>query len=440
MERSKLTKKVVDALAPGEKDYVAWCGETTGFGCRVRPLPSGRKVFIVQYRVKGSGPVRKVTIASVGKLTVEEARKEAERILASAVLGVDIAGKNAETRAELTVTQLCDEYIERGCAKRRDSTIATDKAALNNHVKPWFKSKRISEVTDSDFKAFMRAVERGDTRKVVDGRVVVRGGAGVARRTARVLSGVFTYAVDEKYLEKNPRGSTKIAKDNENERYLSAEEIDRLGATMHEAETIGLPWIMKDGAKAKHRPKDAETRREIIASHAIAAIRLLLATGMRSGEVLTLKWEYYDAENGFLYLPTSKTGKKVVVLSDFAREIIDKLKKTATKGHPFVIEGAGVNEARSDLKRPWARIIAHAELGKVRLHDMRHTFASRAALDGIGLALVGKLLGHKQASTTSRYTHFAETALRAAANKVASPLSDKIATRKPNVVHLKAVS
>lgn len=438
MARSKLTKKVVDSLLPGGSDYVEWCGETTGFGCRVRP--SGRKVFIVQYRVKGSGPVRKVTIASVGKLTVEEARKEAERILASAVLGVDTAKKNAEDRAAMTVEQLCDEYIERGCTKKRESTLATDKAALTNHVKPWFGSKRIRDVTDSDFKAFMRAVERGDTRKEVNGRIVVRGGAGVARRTARVLSGVFTYAVDEKYLEKNPRGTTKIAKDNENERYLSAEEIDRLGVAMHEAETIGLPWTMKDSAKAKHRPKDAETRREMIAPHAVAAIRLLLATGMRSGEVLGLKWEFYDADNGFIYLPTSKTGKKVVVLSDFAREILDKLKRSATKDHPYVIEGAEPNEPRSDLKRPWARIIAHADLGKVRLHDIRHTFASRAALDGIGLAVVGKLLGHKQTSTTARYTHFAESGLRAAANRIANPLSDKIATRKPNVVPLKAVS
>ncbi|MBN8806648.1 MAG: tyrosine-type recombinase/integrase [Sphingomonas sp.] len=444
MARSKLTKTVVDALEPRDKDYVEWCGKLSGFGCRVRP--SGRKVFIIQYRIGGVGTVRKQNIGKYGPggLTVDEAWDRGDKLLRVARDGIDPAAAEKKKKAELTVAELCDEYIERGCGNKRASTVDTDKAALDNHVKPLLGSKKISDVTDADFKAFMRDVEKGKTATTIvtkkGERPGVRGGAGVARRTARVLSGVFTYAVGEKYLEKNPRGTVKIAKDNENERYLSADEIDRLGATMHEAEHAGLPWALREGAKAKHRAKDADTRRAPkMSPHAIAAIRLLLATGMRSGEVLTLKWEFYDAENGFLYLPVTKTKKRVVVLSDFAREILDTLRKTATKGHPYVIEGEGENEHRTDLKRPWAQIIAHAGLGKVRLHDIRHTFASHAALDGISLSVVGKLLGHSQTATTARYTHFAETALRAAANRVATPLSDKIA-RQSNVVPLKAAS
>src|SRR5690242_6118763 len=126
MAARRLTKPYVDGLSPRAADYVAWCADLPRFGCRVRP--SGSKSFIVQYRVGGrNSPVRKVTVGPSNKVTVEHARSEAKRILAKAQLGEDVAGERAKQRQELTVAQLCEEYLEHGCDAKKVSTLATDK-------------------------------------------------------------------------------------------------------------------------------------------------------------------------------------------------------------------------------------------------------------------------------------------------------------------------
>ena len=148
MSRKRLTKQVVDSLEPREKDYVVWCIKLSGFGCRVRP--TGSKSFIAQYRVGGrNSPVRKVTIGTYGKLTVEEAREAALKILAKAELGDDVAATRAKQRAEITVSQLCDEYLADGCDLKKESTIVTDKSRIERHIKPLLGRKRIGEVRSS---------------------------------------------------------------------------------------------------------------------------------------------------------------------------------------------------------------------------------------------------------------------------------------------------
>jgi integrase len=442
MSRTKLTKIAVDALEPRDSEYVEWCGKLAGFGCRVRP--SGAKSFIALYRVKGAGAVRKFTIGKYGEggFTVDEARKEAGSILSDAVKGIDRAANKTAERREMTVPELCDLYIEEGCGHKKASTKATDKAALNNHVKPFFKAKRISDVTTGDIERFVQRVANppkptanGDRKRGSD----VRGGQGVANRTVRVISAMFSFAIRRGLLEKNPRSGVQLAAEKPKQSFLSEAQIQRLGETLREALEPGLPWQFNEDAKAKHRPKDAETRREKLSPHAIGAIRLLLATGMRSGEVLGLEWSHVDFERGFLNLPDSKTGAKTVVLSDLAIEILRGLARIATKDHPYVIEGEGENKPRTDLKRPWRRITAHAGLSKFRLHDLRHTYASIGAEEGMGLSMVGKLLGHTQAATTLRYTHFDDTAQRRAANMIASQVAGAIGNQG-NVVPLKAAS
>ena len=126
MAMKRLTKDVVDDAEPRAVDYVVWCGKLPGFGCRVRP--TGVKSFIAQYRVGGRNtPVRKVTIGTFGKLTVDAARKAAIEILAKAELGSDVAAERAKKRAEMTVAQLCDEYLEQGCALKKASTLSSDR-------------------------------------------------------------------------------------------------------------------------------------------------------------------------------------------------------------------------------------------------------------------------------------------------------------------------
>ncbi|MDP3659224.1 site-specific integrase [Phenylobacterium sp.] len=428
MATKRLTKDVVEELEPRATDYVVWCGKLPGFGCRVRP--TGAKSFIAQYRVGGRNtPVRKVTIGSYGKLTVDAARKAASEVLAKAELGSDVAAERAKKRAEMTVAQLCDEYLEQGCALKKASTLASDRGRIVRHIKPLLGRKQIGDITRADIERFMRDVANGktavDLKTIKHGRVIVKGGKGTATRTVRLLGGIFTYAVDNGYLATNPRLGVKVYADGKGERFLSGTELQKLGETLREAETVGLPWKINEDKKAKHRPVKEENRREVISPYAIAAIRLMLLTGCRAGEMLNLRWNEVDFDNGLLNLPDSKTGAKKVLLGAPALEILATLPRIGD----FVIAGAKPDKPRADIKRPWERVIAHAELHDVRLHDLRHSYASVGAAAGIGLGLVGKLLGHASPTTTARYSHFADDPLRRASDSIASTISAAISAQ-----------
>jgi len=435
MAKAKLTKTVVDRLEPRQSDYVTWCGDLPGFGVRVRP--SGRKSFIVQYDFEGK--TRKVTVGTYSPLTVEQARERAKELLAKVQLGEDVAAKPA-VEVNPTVTELCDEYLLRGCGHKKASTKVTDKGCIERHIKPLLGKRRIRDLKRRDIDDFFNDVAAGKSAMdaVVDGkRIIVKGGVGTARRTVRLLGGILTYAIGREYLSENPRKGVKIGKDNANERYLYGDELRRLGEALHEAETVGLPWQFNEGAKAKHRPKLAENQREQISPHAIAAIRLLLLTGCRLGEILSLQWSQVDFERGFLRLADSKTGKKDVILGAPALKVLADIPRI--KGNPFVIVGETEGKGRSDLKRPWRRITAHAGLDGLRLHDLRHSFASMGAASGMGLPIVGKLLGHASPSTTARYAHLADDPLRRASDSIAGSIAAAIGVGggASNVVPLK---
>lgn len=434
MPNPKLTKRLLDGLEPRQSDYVKFCGVLPGFGVRVRP--SGSKSFIVQYDFGGrNGVTRKVTIGSYGKLTVELARKEAENILAKVQLKEDVAGARSKRRGELTVAQLCDEYLAEGCEGKKPTTMTTDRGRIERHIKPLLGRKRISEVERGDIERFMRDVANGktavDEKTGKHGRARVTGGKGAATRTVRLLGGVFSYAVARGYIETNPRVGVKVYVDGKGERFLSAEELKRLGDAMREAETVGLPWQLTDGPNAKHRPVKGGDQREVISPYAVAAIRLLLLTGSRLREILNLRWQDVDLQNGILNLPTSKTGAKKVLLGAPAIAILAELPRIA--GNPYVIVGEKADKPRSDLKRPWKRLTAHAGLADLRLHDLRHSYASIGAASGMGLGIVGKLLGHASPTTTARYSHFADDPLRRASESIATQIASALNASASNV-------
>jgi integrase len=357
MSARRLTKQVVDGLQPRTVDYVQWCGKLPGFGCRVRP--SGHKSFITMYRAGGRNtPPRKVTIGSYGKLTVEEARTEAGKILAKAELGDDVAAERARVRAEMTVSELCDEYLREGIDNKKLSTIITDKSRIERHIRPLLGGKRIGAVTRGDIAKFLRDVANGktarDTKTGRHGRSIVKGGRGAATRTVRLLGGIFTYATTKGYLKENPCRGVALYKDGKGERFLSVQEFQRLGETLRLAETEGLPWTFNEGAKAKHRPANAENQREVISPYVTAALRLLLLTGCRLREILHLRWTEVDLERGVLNLADSKTGRKHVLLAAPAIALLSELPRAGS----FVIAGKHPHKPRSDLHRPWSRITA----------------------------------------------------------------------------------
>lgn len=440
MSKPKLTKSTVEALEARLKPYVQFCGQLPGFGCVVRP--TGSKSFIAQYDFGGrNGDTRKVTLGRYPTVTVEQARTKAKETLAKAKLGVDVAAERSKKRGELTVAQLCDEYVEQGCEGKKASTLATDKGRIERHIKPLLGNRRIGEIGRGDVAAFMRDVAKGktaaDEKTGKHGRAIVRGGKGAATRTVRLLGGIFSYAVKQGYLETNPRHGVKVYADGKGERFLNSDELARLGEALVEAETVGLPWQISEGPNAKHRPHKGGDQREVISPYAVAAIRLLLYTGCRAGEILNLMWADVDFERKLLNLRDSKTGAKVVWLSAPALEVLEALPRAGD----YVIAGSVADKPRSDLKRPWKRITAHAGMPDLRLHDLRHSFASAGAASGMGLGMVGKLLGHKSTQTTQRYSHFADNAAHAAANAIATGIANSMVKDKSgdNVVSIKSI-
>ncbi len=215
------------------------------------------------------------------------------------------------------------------------------------------------------------------------------------------------------------KGEVSAFREERRERFLTTDELQRLGTTLREAETIGLPWNTEEAkSTAKHLP-DPEKRLVVFSPYVTAAIRLLLLTGCRLREILHLRWNEIDFERGVLFLPDGKTGRRTVVLNAPALAILSELKRIGT----YVILGQKPDRPRSDLNRPWGRITVHAKLEGLRIHDLRHSFASIGASGGLGLPIIGKLLGHETPATTARYAHIDNDPQRRASERIGATIT-----------------
>src|SRR5262245_20191115 len=256
-----------------------------------------------------------------------------------------------------------------------------------------------------------------------------------ANRVLAVIGSMYAFAGRSGVVPEgmNPARRIDQFKEYRRERFLTGGELERLGSAIREAETKGIPWdVQERKPKAKHLPK-AKNRFTKMGPFAAAAIRLLLFTGCRLREILRLKWEQVDLERGLLFLADSKTGRKTVILNAPARAVLSGLDRIGS----YVVAGDDPEKPRADLKRPWEAVARRAVEG-VRLHDLRHTYASFGAAGGLGLPIIGKLLGHTQASTTQRYAHLDADPLRRASDaiggRIAAALDGK---RAGSVVQLK---
>jgi integrase len=249
-----------------------------------------------------------------------------------------------------------------------------------------------------------------------------------ANRVAVALKAAYNFAIEHGSLPegtKNPAVGIELFDEKARQRYLTSEEMRRLGEAIAEAETAGIEWRPDPNKKSKHAPR-AENRRVKIDRHAAAAIRLLIFTGCRLREILHLRWAEYDSDRGLLLLPDSKSGQKTVVLATPAIDILEKLPRIGV--YVIASESAGTKDEkpRADLNRPWRAIRKRAGLGDVHIHDLRHSFASIGAGAGLGLPIIGKLLGHTQPSTTQRYAHLDADPVRRAANLIADQIADAL--------------
>ena len=234
----------------------------------------------------------------------------------------------------------------------------------------------------------------------------------------------------------NPARRIDKFKESRRERFLTGEELERLGSAIRDAETTGIPWAVDETRPtAKHVPKVGRFPK--IGPPAAAALRLLLFTGCRLREILHLRWEHVDFERGCLFLPDSKSGRKTIILNAPALAVLNGLERVG----PYVVPGDDPEQPRHDLKRPWDAVTKRAGLTGVRLHDLRHTYASFGAGGGLGLPIIGRLLGHMQPATTARYAHLDNDPLRRASEAIAGRLAAALdGNCQPHVIPMRARS
>ncbi len=383
---TKLTKRSIEQLAVREKDYIAFDSELPGFGVRV--MPSGRRFFLVQYRRNGRS--RRVMLGMFGPITAEIARKEATRLLGN-VRGADgdPATDRDRERQSITVVELGARFMKEHVAVRCKPTTQSEyKRSVELFINPFFGKQRARTVTPAD------VAELHGSQSHIPYQ---------ANRTLGVLSKMMSLAEIWGIRERHTNPCEDIGRypEHKRERFLSAREMKRLGEAMTALE------------------KDRE-----LTIHAVAAFRLLLLTGCRSSEIQKLKWDYVYLEEHELRLPDSKTGAKTVHLGKAAVAILEKLPRV--KNNPYVIVGHFEGKHLNDMQKPWRRIRKAAGLEDVRIHDLRHTFASGGLLVGEGLPMIGKLLGHSQVQTTARYAHLAADPIKQAATRISERLAEAL--------------
>jgi integrase len=415
----KITKRTVDAAAPGDKVYVLWDEALKGFGIRVQP--SGVKTYFVMYRPDGGGrgaQAVRFTIGRHGAFAPDQAREAAEAALRTVAVGHDPHANKLRERAELTVDQLCDRYMADGTGTKKPSTLRSDLARINCHIKPLLGGLKVSKVTGADVERFMRDVAKGKTAAKIDGKrkrtdSMSRGGKGTAARTVGFLGGIFSYAVKLKLRSDNPVHGVERYKDRKSQRFLDADELGQLGLALEAHERHG---------------------------QGVNVIRLLALTGARKGEIEGLRWSEIDAAASCLRLADSKTGQKIVPLGAAALAVLLGIDRYGTS--PFVFPARDVKAGGPDrhfLGTPkiWRAVTAAAGLEGVRLHDLRHTFASLGVGGGHSLPMIGKILGHADVKTTAQYAHLADDPVKQAVDRISSAAAAALTAKSADVIPLK---
>ena len=381
----RISKRTVDASAPQTKDSYLWDDELKGFG--LKTTPAGKKVYLVQYRVGGrKGRTRRVTIGAHGTITPDQARTEARKLLGQVAAGTDPAEARDNQRAEQTLGKLLERFLqEHADTKLKKSSADEYHRIANKYILPVLRHRRINDITRSDIAKLHHSMRESPYQ---------------ANRCLALLSKFFNWTEKRGFRSdwSNPCRHVDKYKEERRERFLSDAEIIQLSETLSETEASGTasPWI-------------------------IGAIRLLLLTGARHSEILTAKWEWVDFENACILLPDSKTGAKTIYLNAPALEVLANLPKI--EGNPHIICGEKEGAHLVNLQKAWKRIRTAAGLDDVRIHDLRHSFASVAVAGGMSLPLIGALLGHSQPATTARYAHLSRDPLKAASESIGAKIS-----------------
>ena len=388
----KLNERIVDGLKADAKAGVVWDRDLPGFGVRV--YPSGRKTYVVQTR--GPNGSRRVTLGMHGEITARQARRRAASAIDRIKSGLEPLTDLSGLKSEPTVADLAERFLEQHVAVRcKASTARRYRQVIENQILPTLRKLPVADVR---------------RKHVVALHYDLRNTPNAANKARQTLSTMFSFARDWGLRSDggNPCRGVRAYRERHRERFVNGKEYGRIGRVLDEAEANGSPWPA-----------------------AVAAIRLLILTGCRSREMQTLKWVDIDRAAGEIRLADSKTGPRPVPLTAPARAVLDSIERES--GNPWVFAGRRPGTHVGPLGQPWRRLRVRAGLEDVRLHDLRHSYASRALELGESLPMIGKLLGHNRVQTTARYAHLAsEMEKRAVAKVAASIESDALrATSEP---------
>lgn len=414
----KLTKRAIDAVRRDGTDRVSWDHELRGFGLRVKP--SGAKSFLIQFRNR-QGRSRRLTVGQYGRMTPDEARREARRLLSDVERGLDPVEQRFLERNAITVGDLCREYLEKAEAgliigrkglPKKASTLEIDRGRIARHIIPLLGNKPLKDLTSADVKRFLEAVMSGKTAANVKtkprGLARVTGGPIAAVRALGLLGGMLTYAKEVGYIQHNPARGVRKPADKRRSFRLALKGYRDLGRALEAAERKGEHW------------------------QALAAIQLLSVTGCRRSEIVNLKWSEVDFANSCLQLGDTKTGVSIRPLPEPARAILAGLER----------HGEYVLPARSRTDKSYASVFPKAWLRIVgedySPHGLRHAYASAAHELNFGELTIKALLGHARVGVTSGYVARVDDLLLAAADKVARYVWRSMIGEAGRVVQLSA--
>ncbi len=399
----KLTEAFIESLVADGRDRIVFDLTTPGFGIRV--TAAGQKLFIARTRVAGRR--RYVALGAFPDVKLGDARREAGRVLDALRDGRDPAQERQERlraaeAGETTIAVLGERWLKEVVEpKRKPRTAADYRGLVEQKIGPALGHIVVSRIGRDDVIKWHGAMRKTPRR---------------ANYALAVLKALLNFAEDVglRTPHSNPARRIEMYREGKRERFLSEAEI----------------------AKAAEGITKAE-RSKKIGPHPAAGLRLALFTGARSGEILAARWAHIDWERRFIRLPDSKSGDaRTIHLSDAALEVL----KTLPKVGPFIIAGAKPKEAFKNLTRAWLAARKLVGLDDVRLHDLRHSYASLAAGRGVSLHMIGKLLGHKVPATTARYAHLARDAVAGINDELGAAMTaaiDKAAPADGNVVRLK---
>ena len=379
-----LSKRIIDRLSVDDKDALFWDRDLPGFGIRV--YPSGAKVYVVQSRAFGRS--KRVTVGRHGHVSADQARKEAIRIIGRIKAGESPVA--VEPSPDPTVRDLAEryqrEYVEMHC---KPATVSHYAVMLRKHIVPALGELLVAEVERKHIMEFQYGLRDMPT---------------VANRGVDILVKMFSLADAWGWRPsgKNPCQFVRRYKvEKHHERFLTPDELYRLGQALDTAPAERLASV-----------------------HAAAAIRLLVLTGCRRNEILGLRWEDVDFESGEMRFQDSKTGARVVPLPPPAAKVLEGIARVP--GNPWVFPGRKNGSRQRNIQDSWSRVRERAGLNGVRLHDLRHSYASRALALGESLSMIGELLGHRKVQTTARYAHLARDSVRESTARVAESIGADI--------------